>query len=196
MTSNEIYPRLFLLKFDSQFELTSTFMRLQEFYESPDAKIKNKHFTWENFITAATCKGTINYWTFWWGFNVPGDVASKFFDLFENELTEKEKKLLTIILPIYEKYKENFYLIGVYKEKDIIHEKAHGLFYLNPNYKKEMIKVIQSYSQKHFNELCNGLKKQGYCQEVFLDEIQAYEIDKKNKKFLRIFNKYSKLDTH
>jgi len=165
-------------------------MRLQEFYESPHAVIKDKHFTWENFIDCYTKQGCISYWKDWQGFNVPGDICIKFFYTFKNELTEKEKALWKTLLPIIRKHQYDFYLIGVYKEGDIIHEEAHGLFYLNAQYKAEMIKLINTFSKRYFNQLCQGLTKRGYCPQVFMDEIQAYAIDKKQRKFLNIFKKY------
>jgi hypothetical protein len=165
-------------------------MRLQEFYESPHATIRNQHFTWEDFLDAYTHKGKMTYCSDYFGFNVPGNIIVKFFDLFKNELTKKEIALYDTLKSLIEKHGENFYLIGVYREQDIQHEQAHGMFYLSPEYRKEVIHLIQQFSPRYFQRLCEGLAKKDYCKEVFLDEIQAYAIDEKRRKFVELFRKY------
>jgi len=189
MKISEISPNLYLLKFSNQYKISSTFMRLQEFYESPYETIRDKHFTWDQFFDVYVKNGRMNYWSQWAGFNVPGHVIRKFFKLFAKELTEKEQELYKLIVPII-KSKKDFYLISVYQKTDIRHEEAHGLFYLNIDYKNEVTNLIKAFSLKYFNILCNNLAKKGYSKNVFIDEIQAYAIDGNKRKFLRLFKKY------
>ncbi len=97
MKVKPIYPNLYLYTFPNQYELASTFIRLQEFYESPYKEIKGKYFTSENFMDLYAKDQKDNKFTYfddWNGFNIPGDIVLKFAQLFQNDLTKKEKKLL------------------------------------------------------------------------------------------------------
>jgi hypothetical protein len=69
-----------------------------------------------------------------------------------------------------------FYLIGALKgHTDVIkHEIAHGMFYLNPEYKDKMSKLVAELSSKSRNHIFKRLKEMGYTKEVFIDETQAY----------------------
>ena len=195
MKPTEVFSRLYLLQFPTQYMVTSTFMRLQEFYESPHEPIRNKHFTWEQFIDCYVRNGVLSYWHDWAGFNIPGNVYNQFFKIFGRELTEKEKKLQSCMKDVVKELGDNFYLIGVYSNADVKHEVAHGLYYLNEDYRKEVENLIKGYSKAYYTKLCTGLKLQGYCDQVLKDEIQAYAIDKRQPKFVELFRKYRKLET-
>ena len=69
-------------------------------------------------------------------------------------------------------YNEKFYIIGTYDDITVDHEVAHGFYYLNNEYKKEMDDLISSY--KHRRKIQNCLREMGYCEDVINDEIQAY----------------------
>lgn len=89
------------------------------------------------------------------------------------------------------KYPNQFLLTSTF-----MHEEAHGMYYLIPEYKTEVDKIIKSFSTTYFNKLCKRLANRGYPPTVFFDEIQAYGVDKKQKKFYQLFKKYrlAKLD--
>ena len=92
-----------------------------------------------------------------------------------NPLTLREKK----ILKIFSKRKDKFYIIGVHRESKNIktflqHEIAHGLFFTDYNYKKEVLNVISKFNTKLMEK--ELMKKAGYHREVLLDEVQAYSI--------------------
>lgn len=192
MKLTEIYPKLFLFKFSSQYLAAFTFMRMQEFYESRFPSIRNSYFTWEHLIDKYVKNGKLTYWADNAGFNVPGHHVIEFYKMFKKELTNKERRLFDTLYSIMADYKDNFYIIGVYKNGDIKHELAHGLYYLNPEYKREIIKLVGKYSETHFSRLCAGLRARGYNSTVFIDEINAYAIDDKKKAFVELFNKYRK----
>jgi hypothetical protein len=187
---SEIHPRLLLIQNSSQYLLAATFMRLQEFYESPFKCIRRRHFNWEQFLDKHTKKRKFTYCDDNAGFNVPGHIVNQFFTLFKNELTAKETLLFETLLPYITKYHDNFYVIGCYRKADIKHEIAHGFYYLLPEYKKEILILIRSFDKNYLIKLKNGLKKLGYNSKEFLDEIQAYAIDKGQPKFISIFKKY------
>ena len=142
----------------NRYELNSTFMRLQEFYESPNPKFRGKAFTHEQYMDwYAYCDdkptdhdaATFSYFEDWSGFNVPGNVVCKFFqsDAFWLDMWKKERKLWELLAPTVSRHGESFYLIGTFAEdsgdisrKDVgeivAHEIAHSLWYLSPVYRK------------------------------------------------------------
>lgn len=170
----EIRENIFLLKFKNQYEITSTFMRLQEFYESPFKSIKDHYFTLENYMDKYAQKnGNFTYTQDWAGFNVPDNYVRNFYEIFKHDLLNKEKTL-------YEKIKsqiisdKKFYLIGIYESDSLEHEISHGYYYLDNEYKTVMDTIISSSDQSFIKKIKSSLKKIGYCKERMDDEIQAY----------------------
>lgn len=196
----EISKNIFLLTFENQYEITSTLLRFQEYYESP--KFQNKIFTLNEYKKWYTKqKGKFSYYSDWNGFNFPSSILKPFYDKKFNPLSDKEKK----ILKIFESNKEKYYVIGVHKKYPaskylLRHETAHALFYLDPIYKKATLKLIKSINHK---KLKNKLRKtDGYSKDVLNDEIQANHQTYFNKfcilnpinvfKFRKLFNKHLK----
>lgn len=171
-------PGVLLVKEDTQYEIASLFMRLQEFYESPMEEIKNSYFTIEQFMDAYAKKyGNFTYTEDWTGFNVPGDKVDEFFRVFSPDLTIKEARLfgrLKLTLDRFTQKGEKFYLVGIYRLKDAAHEIAHALWYLDPYYRSDMKKVISNVSYSLYSQLTSLLLKWGYCDDVVEDEVQAY----------------------
>lgn len=156
--------------------LAETFLRLQEFYESPYPEIKGQHFTLQTFKGIyAKDKGEFTYYEDWAGFNVPGHVAVEFFKVF-TDLSRKEKKLLKFIEKAVKK-REKFYIIGIPMRSArtiLTHELAHAFFYTRPTYKKEMMALVRRVPAKIKSQIYVKLKKMGYCRAVLKDELQAY----------------------
>jgi hypothetical protein len=198
---SEIRNNMFLLRFKNQYDVTSTFMRLQEFYESPYKGIRNCYFTLEQYMDRYALEtGNFTYYSDWSGFNVPGNVVKDFFNKFEDNLLDKEKELYNIIRDIVNL--DRFYLIAVYDEDDLDHEISHGYYYLDDQYKNEMDSITKYLKYKI--RLENKLIKLGYTKSVLSDEIQAYlsttdtfelkdvfklKIDDNIKKYREIFRK-------
>ena len=163
------------LHFDNQYDVTSTFMRLQEFYESPYENIKGKYFTVEQYMdTYADDTGDFSYTSDWSGFNVPGNVVLDFYDLHWTEFLNKEKDLYTILKPFIEIDGSNLYVIGTYKEDTIDHELAHAMYYLHPEYKVMMDNLTNQIMNPYSKDIQKVLRDMGYCDEVMKDEMQAY----------------------
>ena len=166
---------------DSQEELGLTFMRFQEFYESPNPEFRNNIFTlgqlkrWYSKIYGAN-----NYHSTWVGFNFPSKVLTPFKEGLFDPLTTEEERLLDLF-----KYRDDeFYIIGAQNNSVLRHELAHALYSTNPKYKKE----IDNFLNKHKTKLKKTLKyikDKGYNTEVLYDEIQV--LAGVNK----IFNKYN-----
>ena len=170
---DEPIPGVVCLRFENQYETTSTFMRLQEFYESPIDGVRGTFFTVETFMDRyAEQKGNFTYTFDWGGFNVPGHVVNEFFSLFQHDLLEKELHLLNIIRenPLPERY----YVVAIYGEDCFDHEMAHALYYLKSDYKERVDSLVESIPKKTRNKLQQWLVKRGYSEPQLVDEINAY----------------------
>jgi hypothetical protein len=177
--------KIYIAEFDSRYELTMTFVRLQEFYESP--VFKGTYFTLEEFMDY-WCKemgnGCFTYTSVWSGFNVPGKIISKFMDLLvkNSSVRKKEFELLKLLnqkLREDNEELENIYLIALSKDSknnEVImeHEVAHALYALNKEYKKSIDILIKNLDKKIVKEASSVISKMGYCKEVIKDEMQAY----------------------
>jgi hypothetical protein len=216
----EVKPRIFLLEFPNHYDLCMTFLRYQEFYESPSPKFRNKHFTIIDFMEwySKDRAGVFTYPTDWAGFNIPSYVVDKVHNL-SNDLKQALEvpldynKYDEVMLKVFEKcYKtldnrleENpgkFYLIGtdMGKTEVINHEVAHGFFYTIPEYKKEMLALVNNLKVSFREKFNKGLVKFGYTKQVFNDETQAFlstgwhdhfpKLKCNDEPFRETFNKY------
>ena len=163
------------LHFENQYDVCSTFMRMQEFYESPYENIKGKFFTLEEYMdTYADDTGNFTYTGDWSGFNVPGNVVTDFLVIRNNDFLQKERDLFVILKPFMEKYGSDFYVIGTYKEETTAHETAHAMYYLHPEYKRAMDSLTIRMKCCQAADIYKSLKDKGYCKDVQMDELQAY----------------------
>ena len=175
--SKEIYPGVLHLNFPNQYWVTDTFMRLQEFYESPLESIQGHYFTKEEYQDIYVKNyGKFDYHFRWSGFNVPGHIVMKFFKLYTGKgaLSKKESMLYSSILSKID-VRRAFYLIGTYDNIDINHEVAHALYYLNEDYRNSMNILLNHYANtKLFVNIRSSLLKIGYSKKFLRDETQAY----------------------
>ena len=162
------------IQFPNQYLLTSTMMRVQEFYESPNPKFRGKYFTHEQYMDwyAQTNKGSMSYFTDWSGFNIPGETFIKW-SMQQLIPSTKENKLGDLVFGNID-YMNPFYLVATYKggkASVLDHEVMHALYYLKPDYKKAVNKLLAKYNLKSFYKV---LASYGYTENVFKDETQAY----------------------
>ena len=160
-----------LLQTDSQESLCKTFIRFQEFYESP--KFKNTIFTlgqlkhWYSITYGAD-----TYHRDWEGFNFPSYVLKPFINGLFDPLTKEENELISLF-----RYRnDDFYIIGANDESTIRHELSHALYAYSKSYRKNIDIVCQKYDKK-LNKIKKYLLDKGYCIDVLNDEIQAYTTD-------------------
>lgn len=171
-------PEIIHVKAETQYELTSAFMRLQEYYESPYINIRGQYFTLEEYMDAyAANKGNFTYCTDWNGFNVPGEVVFDFDVAFgddRRDLLKKEETLLQLIED--NRTTPLFYVIGTHDENEspIEHEYAHAFWYLFPEYKEAMKKRLKNMPHHIKTQACAGLSQLGYTTGVMEDEVQAF----------------------
>lgn len=165
--SKDKYP-IYLVLFPNQHTVMSTCMRFQEHYESPH--FREKVFSRERYENwYAKRYGAFTYYQDWSGANFPSWVFQPFRDGEFDPLTEKEKALLNMFRGV----KEPFYIIGAEKGDlgVIAHEGVHGLFYILPDYSKDVVKCMRRYDTVRLRK---KLAKKGYCRQVHTDEINAF----------------------
>ena len=161
---------IYLLEAPSVIELNTTFVRFQEYYESP--KFRGTIFSLEEFREwdAKENEGRISYFKYWRGNNIPSYIFKPFREGAFDPLSQEEKLLLEKLGGI----PEPFYVITVVQDDDLDilqHEFVHGLYYFDPQYRQEVIASITTYELGRY---WPALRKMGYRRDVIDDEINAY----------------------
>ena len=174
---------IFLLQFDSRYDLALHFLRVQEYYESPNPKFKGKIFDIWDYIEwySKDHNNSFTYPADWNGFNVPGKVLYELY--YKSVNLPGRNKYDDFMKTVYEFISSQcnygkFYLIGATFDKDseavIKHEMAHALWTLNEEYQKAQMENINRSNQKTIAKLKKNIKDWGYTDEVLDDEVQAY----------------------
>jgi len=172
----QIRERIFLLSFESKYDLGMHFLRYQEYYESP--KFKGKVFTLIDYMEwyAEEHDGVFSYPNDWSGYNLP---SVSILELWEKGIPDVNKYDI-FMENIYDMIKrtidnEEFYLIGTTGDGSTLrHELAHGLYYTEPEYKQAMYREILNISIGVRDVLSATLIEMGYDKDVVNDEMQAY----------------------
>jgi hypothetical protein len=187
-------PGMIVTTFDNQYDLCMSYIRIQEYYESPNPEIKGNYFSLEDFMdywTKNFGNGVFDYASRWNGFNVPGSVFLNWRrDFWSSVLRPKENELVDAIhnemhksmgVDAYlSKSHAAVYIVGCQTgSKDrfevLQHESAHAMYSLDSAYRKSADKLLKKYSRKKvYREARKALKKMGYCDEMLKDEVQAY----------------------
>lgn len=218
-----IIPGIYAVKIKDPYQRAMLFLRSQEFYESQFPEIKGKHFDffeYMNLYRKWRKKGYFSYPNEWVGFNVPGHIVETCtehvldasnglfptpYDFIMNEIIKSVRKEIG--------KKKKYYLIGVnrYKSRLMDHEIAHGLYYVDADYKQSCLDLMkENLTDKNYKALKKVIVKMGYSEDVVDDEIQAYlstgiypdmekikgikEISKIFKKNFKKFKKINGLD--
>ncbi len=184
----QVRPKVFLLHFDQQYDVTMHFLRYQEYYESP--VWRNKIFClleYMDWYSKEYGKGAFSYTTDWGGFNIPSSVLDEVnpevipdfngYDEFMHCMAERIRREIV---------DDTFYLIGTYGDDSghLDHEISHAYYYLYPEYKKLQILAL-GFGGPEGQPFPKGTKtwqdqgrqvllEQGYCEEVLKDELIAY----------------------
>ena len=178
---HKVFPHsIHLLTFDNQHDLASTFLRFQEYYESPEFAGKvfslDEYRKWYvNESLRSSKNGEFTYYEDWNGFNIPSKILKPFYEGKFDPLSELEQRLLDI----YKNEKEPFYIIGLHKANDrfsisLEHEVAHGLFFINQDYREKVLSILKQYDTSELRKAI--LKTGGYHENVLDDEVHAYAI--------------------
>lgn len=163
--------------------LAMTFIRMQEHYESPNAKFRKAPFTLEEYmdwyVKTYPAKGAFTYPKVWTGFNVPGHIVRAVADRFK-PLTRWEDELFVQLIDEFGEwrsfaYDNNFYLVGTSDLKDLAHEVSHGMFYCVPTYRREAQRAVRRHLPR-VQPLVKYLLTMGYSQPTLIDELHAYAL--------------------
>jgi hypothetical protein len=149
--------------------LGMTFLRMQEFYESP--KYKDRVFTVSEFARWYKRRhGAFTYASDYRAFNVPGNVVDVLCTKF-TPLTCDESELVERLTTM--RIRDRFYLIGTTgtNAQSLRHELAHALYFLVPEYRDKAERVLEDYA---LDPMIDFLSRRHYHHSVFRDEIQAY----------------------
>ena len=210
----EIKPRVFAVVVPDRYHRAMLFMRVQEYYESPNPKFRGKKSfnIWE-YIEWYSRKNndSFSYAAHWTGFNFPLGVALKCYDTLEDMYTPYDEIMTKIVWDIYEMNKDSAkaYIIGVadLTSTTFQHELCHAYYHINKKYKKEVDAITESIEPKIYKRMCKNLTDMGYTEQVFYDEVQAYtcmdsdyfefnnkipgaKLNKLTKKYKLIYEKY------
>ena len=170
MRLEQITDRIYHVNVPTQEELASTFLRFQEFYESP--KFRGKIFSLEEYARwYAAETGAFTYCSDWCGFNIPSHVLQPFYEGKFDPLSDREKALLEFFRGV----QGSFYIIGTYgtaNAETLKHEIAHGLYYTVPEYRRQVDEALAGVDTELIR---NNLRKtSGYSEDVMQDEVHAY----------------------
>lgn len=156
--------------FDTRKELILTLCRPAEFYECASTRLRNRAFTFEQFIDYyLRDNATLNY--YWSGFNIPSASLERFFATFD--LSPREHQLRRITQPLS---KRPYYLIATlaHDRSTIRHELAHAHFSLNVTYRKQATALVRSLPPRTHRAITSKLATWGYAAGVMTDEVNAY----------------------
>lgn len=176
---SEVKPRIFFLDFENQYDCSMTFLRYQEYYESPNSKFRGKQFEIIEFMEWYSQKygqGAFTYAVDWDGFNIPAKVIDNILRMGITDYNMYDGIMEDVWNKCLQKYPdEKFYIIGaVGQGLTMKHEIAHGFFYTQPKYKKAMAELVKSLPKKYYKSMCDDLERIGYAPKVYIDECQAY----------------------
>lgn len=179
MKVNLINDNIYHFIADTQYELTSAFVRIAEFYESPFDEIRGSYFTLDRYMDlyAEHNDGVFSYFQDWGGFNIPGDSLIQFYDIFKNYAPRaKEETIFSVFEHHIENRDVDFYVIGsIGQDIDTLrHEYAHAQYYLDDVYRIECNDIYDTIDPATEQLLRESLLDVGYTESKIKDEVQAY----------------------
>jgi len=176
----EVRPNVFAVIVKDHYHRAMLFLRVQEFYESPNPEFRGKNFNIWDYIEwySRRNKDVFTYPFDWGGFNIPLEVAYNCYDTLVDSYTPYDEVMENIIHQIYELNSDdcNGYIIGAPSTDDdtFEHEVCHGLYATNKQYRELVDEVTIAIPLKDYQKFRNNLFKMGYNGIVIDDEIQAY----------------------
>lgn len=187
VTFHQVTDNIFHVIIKDQYDLTMTFCRAQEFYESPLKQIRGQKFTMIEFMRMYTKRSGYTTFTYpddWAGFNIPGDVLAEHFQMGIEDINTYDSLLKDLYFRARKLVgSNNFYFIGTNGlcEKTLNHELCHAFYHLDKDYKKKVNSVLKKLNKNVKEKIYKHLIELGYCKKVLLDELNAYmTIDSKD----------------
>jgi len=177
----KVKPKIFAVIIEDSYDRAMTFLRIQEFYESPNPAFRgNKDFSFSEYMkwyTNEYGKG-FTYGSDWSGFNVPLEIAYTCYDTLTDRYTDYDDVMESIVHQLYELNGDDIdgYMIGAGStEGDTFqHEICHGLYATNKEYKQSVDEITETIEWQDYLKFEKNLLDMGYTAAVIPDEIQAY----------------------
>lgn len=164
----------FCVSADCTRELARSFLRFQEYYESPNDQFRGKVFTLGQYKHWYEQKyGWFSYETDWSGFNIHSYVLEPFQKGLFDPLTIEEQNLLGLFINAPQ---DKFYIIGANDKETLNHELNHALYAYNHIYAREINKVFDA-NLESIKYAFEHLLDKGYCKYLLYDELQSYILD-------------------
>lgn len=171
-----ILPGVAHLSFPNRKEMTLSLCRAQEYYEAASEALRGKYFSWESFLDSfVDSGGNVSYFSFWSGFNLPGETYLEFLTEFSSDLSRREMAVREAVIGVVDPSRA-FYVIGTLDGAvgTLNHEMLHALFHVNDSYRDNALELVSKLNQGIDGKLRKGLSELGYGGNVMADEIQAY----------------------
>lgn len=170
--------------FPTQYDITSTFMRIAEFYEGQNDALRGHHFSYDDVLDDYVNKfGKMTYFEDWNGFNIPGHIFDQAYKTFAPDHRAKELILFNAVdEALYPRHittsEDRYYVIATHPGYDCSnHEIAHALFHLDDDYRQMVLMFINAIDPKNRKPLISWLINEGYALHVIDDEINSYIMD-------------------
>jgi len=177
----QVKPKIYAVIIEDRYDRAMTFLRVQEFYESPNPAFRgNKDFSFTEYMKwySKEYGRGFTYGMDWSGFNVPLEVAYNCYDTLNDRYTDYDDVMESIVHQLYELNGDDCdgYMIGAGStEGDTFqHEVCHGLYATNKQYKELVDEVTETIEWQDYLEFEKNLLDMGYTAAVIPDEIQAY----------------------
>lgn len=168
LTATQIAPSIVRVQAETQHELSETFLRFQEHYESPEWR--GKVFTVGQFRAWYSEKYGVNtYERDWAGYNFPSYVLAPFIQGLFDPLTPGEQDLVNL----FRFRTDKFYIIGAQDQEVLDHEECHALYHVNEKYRKEVDKVLTKCAWD-ISSVEKTIRRMMYHPSVVMDEVHAY----------------------
>jgi hypothetical protein len=209
----EIAPKIFAVCIKDQYQRAMLFCRYVEFHSSPYDDIRNKFFTWEEFMQRYKSdfdKDVFTYSDDWEGFGIPSDSIKTAIKVF-NKASGPYDDIMNDIYSYCNRKVNNpktiWYLIGIddFNSKTMDHEVAHALYSIDDEYKKICDDLVSKISGKDYQTLKNKIKDMGYEDDIetindeiqacmstgLVDELNTKELQKYRQDFIENFKKFN-----
>jgi len=184
----ELTDNVHHIRFSTQHLMNVSLLRMQEYAE--DDYFKGKIFTLSEFVQRyVDINKKFDYYETVRGIGFPAETLIPFIEGDFDPLSKEELRMVDILED------KKGYIIGTYRNKEIKHELAHGLFHTNESYRHKVLNIIRDLTTKERKPIEKFLRSVNYDRSVWDTEINSYLIERKfntkqNKKLIKLFKQY------
>lgn len=172
--ARQVLPQVLHIEFESHQKMLRAFMRVREYFESPELKGKSlPRRTYQKWLEQLGVSKH-QYLNDWAAFNMPLSILLDFFEEHDDRSSEEEQ-----LYQFAKTLKEVSYLIATfgsdrYHTNYLRHEIAHALYATDPVYRRSVKRLLQPL---HLGPIFQWLSEQQYHRNRWVDEAHAYLLD-------------------